>query len=68
MEIISYYIFFKPAIVIICIRKNQTEKYWSNVLGDLLKIAEFCFPSLSIEICYEVKKTIELNVCNFVNM
>lgn len=36
-------------------RKNQTEKYWSNVLGDLLKIAEFCFPSLSVTICYEVK-------------
>lgn len=56
MEIISYYIFFKLAIVIICIRNNQTEKYWSNVLGDLLKIAELCFPALSTEICYEVKK------------
>lgn len=43
-------------IIIIFIRKNQTEKYWANVLRDLLKIAEFCFPSLSITICYEVKK------------
>ena len=56
MEIINNYILSKLCIVIICIRKNQTEKYWSNVLDDLLKIAEFCFPSLSIEICYEVKK------------
>lgn len=39
----------------IVIRKNQTEKYWSNVLGDLLKIGELCFSSLSSTICYEVK-------------
>ncbi|XP_026806626.1 neuroblastoma-amplified sequence-like [Rhopalosiphum maidis] len=48
--------FFRKVMVSICEYtsiKNQTEKYWSNVLGDLLKIAEFCFPSLSIEICYE---------------
>lgn len=52
-------------MLIICIRKNQTEKYWLNVLGDLLKIAEYCFPSLSTVICYEVKKKINsLNVCN----
>lgn len=37
------------------IRKNQTEKYWLNVLGDLLKIAELCFPSLPSTICYEVQ-------------
>lgn len=39
----------------IVIRKNQSEKYWSNVLGDLLKIGELCFSSLSLTVCYEVK-------------
>jgi len=56
MDIIRNFSFLKLCMIIICIRKNQTEKYWMNVLGDLLKIAEFCFPSLSTEICYEVKK------------
>ncbi|CAH1737258.1 unnamed protein product [Aphis gossypii] len=49
-------VFFRKVMISICEYtsiKNQTEKYWSNVLVDLLKIAEFCFPSLSIEICYE---------------
>ncbi|KAF0758392.1 neuroblastoma-amplified sequence-like, partial [Aphis craccivora] len=49
-------VFFRKVMISICeytSMKNQTEKYWSNVLVDLLKIAEFCFPSLSIEICYE---------------
>ncbi|KAL5242667.1 hypothetical protein ACI65C_010077 [Semiaphis heraclei] len=49
-------VFFRKVMVSICEYtsiKNQTEKYWLNVLGDLLKIAEYCFPSLSTEICYE---------------
>ncbi|VVC25640.1 WD40/YVTN repeat-like-containing domain,WD40-repeat-containing domain,Neuroblastoma-amplified sequence [Cinara cedri] len=54
-------VFFRNVMISICEYtsiKNQTEKYWSNVLGDLLKITELCFPTLSITICYEeyVKK------------
>lgn len=54
--------------IIIFVRKNQTEKYWSNVLGDMLKIADFCFPSLSITICYEVKKKNNLNIIWFMDI
>ncbi|XP_050419826.1 NBAS subunit of NRZ tethering complex-like [Adelges cooleyi] len=48
--------FYRSVMISVCDYtsiKNQTDKYWSNVLGDLLKIKELCFSSLSTAICYE---------------
>lgn len=59
---------FLIIVVINFTRKNQTEKYWSNVLGDLLKIAEYCFPSLPVAICYEVKLIIYIVILSIFNI